>query len=165
VAFCESREDAEAVLDILKNWLAARGLSLSEDKTRIVHLTQGFNFLGFNVGHYEDRRVKTGYRLLITPSRESVAKLRRRLKAEWRFLEGHNVQAVLKRLNPIIRGWANYFRIGVANTPFKLVDHWMFRRMLQWLRHSHRRKSREWLNRRYLGRLHPQREDHFVFGD
>ncbi len=165
VVFCESREDAEAVLDILKDWLAARGLSLSEDKTRIVHLTQGFDFLGFNVRHYADRRAKTGYRLLITPSRESVAKLRKRLKAEWRFLEGHNVQAVLKRLNPIIRGGANYFRIGVASRTFKLLDHWMFRRMLQWLRHSHRCKSREWLNRRYLGKLHPQREDHFVFGD
>jgi RNA-directed DNA polymerase len=165
VVCCESREDAAVVLDLLKNWLAARGLALSQDKTRIVPLTQGFDFLGFNVRQYEDRRAKTGYRLLLTPSRESVAKRRKRLQAEWRVLEGPHVQPVLKRLNPIVRGWANSFRIGVANRTFKLLDHWMFRRMLQWLRHSHRGKSREWLNRRYLGKLHPQREDHFVFGD
>jgi len=66
VCFCETREDAEQVQKILVEWLKERGLTLSEDKTRIVHLTEGFDFLGFNIRHYPAPQTsRTGWKLLI----------------------------------------------------------------------------------------------------
>ena len=126
VVFCETREDAEQSVELLREWLKERGLALSPDKTRIVHLTEGFDFLGFNVRHYKTPQTyKSGWKLLIKPSKESVQKIRTKLRERWLILRGANVRAVLKELNPVIRGWANYFRIGVASEVFHKLDHWM----------------------------------------
>src|SRR6516225_1984271 len=108
VGFCESKEDAAHVKDVLlPPWLAERGLALSEEKTRIVHLTEGFDFLGFNVKHYHaPGTTRTGFKLLIRPSPKAVSRKREELRAAWLGLKGQSVGAVLRRLNPIIRGWA-----------------------------------------------------------
>jgi len=78
-------------------WLAPRGLAFNEDKTKIVHLSQGFDFLGFNVRRY-------GRKLLIKPSKAAIRRVRERLAAEMRTLRGSNAMAVIATLNPIIRG-------------------------------------------------------------
>ncbi|MBA3617444.1 MAG: group II intron reverse transcriptase/maturase, partial [Rubrobacteraceae bacterium] len=92
VVFCESREDAEAARRDLREWLARRGLRLSEDKTRIVHLTEGFDFLGFNIRHYPAPKTsRSGWKLLIKPSKESVRKFKERLRREWMSLKGCNI--------------------------------------------------------------------------
>jgi len=166
VVFCESKEDAEKSVEILTEWLAKRGLSLSKEKTRIVHLTEGFDFLGFNIRHYKAPMTsRSGYKLLIKPSRKSVHKIREKLKTEWKALQGANVQGVLKQLNPIIRGWANYFRTGVASEIFQSLDHWMFLKQYHWVRRMHPTKSAQWRVKRYWGRLNPKRADNWVFGD
>jgi RNA-directed DNA polymerase len=140
-------------------------LALSPEKTRIVHLTEGFDFLGFSIRQYPDRRTTTGYKLLITPSAQSVRTLRDRLRKEWRKMRGTSVQAVLAQLNPIIRGWANYFRIGVASRTFSNLDRFMFGREYRYVKHTHPHKSWQWRQRRYWGKLHAQRNDRWVFGD
>lgn len=166
VVFCESKEDAELARRDMREWLASRGLRLSEEKTRIVHLTEGFNFLGFNIKHYKSpRTTKTGYKLLIKPSKESVQELRNRLKQEWMSLNGHDVVSVVNRLNPILRGWANYFRIGVSTEAFHSIDDWMFKRCIRYTKRTHPKKSRKWIEPRYWGKLHSHREDRWVFGD
>ncbi len=77
VAFCETQEDAQQVREILTGWLKERGLTLSEEKTRIAHLTEGFDFLGFNIRHYKaPQTTRTGWKLLIKPSQKSIQKLR-----------------------------------------------------------------------------------------
>jgi RNA-directed DNA polymerase len=107
VVFCKSKEDAEAARQDVQDWLTTRGLKLSEDKTRVVHLRDGFDFLGFNIRHYRAPKTsKSGYKLLIKPSKESVQKLKDRLRQEWLKLKGYNIRVVLKRLNPILHGWA-----------------------------------------------------------
>lgn len=127
VCFCESKEDADNSVTILTEWLKQRGLMQSPEKTKIAHLSEGFNFLGFNIRHYKAPQTsKTKWKLLIKPSNESVQKIRNRLRDKWKSLRGGNVIAVVKRLNPIIRGWANYFRIGVAGEVFHTLDGWMF---------------------------------------
>ncbi|WP_307811980.1 reverse transcriptase domain-containing protein [Ktedonobacter sp. SOSP1-85] len=89
VCFCESREDAEQVQGILVEWLKERGLTLSEEKTRIVHLTEGFDFLGFNVRHYPAPQTSwTGWKLLIKPSKESVQEVQKKLKDQWNKAQG-----------------------------------------------------------------------------
>jgi hypothetical protein len=101
VCFCETREDAEQVQKILVEWLKERGLTLSEEKTRIVHLTEGFDFLGFNIRHYPAPQTsRTGWKLLIKPSKESVQEVREKIKKLWDKAQGSNAQAVLSKLNP-----------------------------------------------------------------
>jgi RNA-directed DNA polymerase len=166
VVFCESEEDTEAARRDVKDWLAARGLKLSEAKTRIVHLSEGFDFLGFNIRHYRaPKTAKSGYKLLIKPSKASVRKLKDRLREEWMKLKGSNIQAILKRLNPILRGWTNYFRIGVSKKAFKSMDHWMFKRCVRYVKFSHPTKSWKWCRLKYWGKLNRQRNDRWVFGD
>jgi RNA-directed DNA polymerase len=166
VVFCESKEDAEQAIDTLKNWLAERGLTLSEDKTRIVHLTEGFDFLGFNVRHYEASKTsRSGYKLLIKPSKDSVRKIRTKLRGMWYYRRSWNVGKVVRDLNPVIRGWSNYMRIGVAKETFMDLDHWMLTREYRYVRFRHPTKPRYWTQGRYWGRMNEQRQDNWVFGD
>lgn len=151
LVFCESEEDTVRCQETLREWLAIRGLQLSEEKTRIVHLSQGFNFLGFNIRQYPKVNTKTGWKLLIKPSQESVQKLKDRLRTEWLSLKGHEMTAIIKKLNPIIRGWANYHRVGVASEMFRELDHWMFLRALRYAKQTHPKKSWKWRKDRYFG--------------
>ncbi|ETZ96442.1 reverse transcriptase family protein [Mycobacterium kansasii 732] len=107
LALCHSREHAQQVKARLTEWLRPRGLVFNEDKTRIVHLNDGVDFLGFNIRRYRNR-------LLIKPSKAAVKRIRARLTTEMRALRGHNAQMVLIRLNPIIRGWSAYYRHCVS---------------------------------------------------
>jgi RNA-directed DNA polymerase len=166
VVTCTTREEAERVIDRLQPWLEKRGLRLSEEKTRIVHIKDGFDFLGFNLRQYDAPGTKRrGVVLLTKPSRDSVVKIRKRLKDEWLALRGHNVNEVTTRLNPIIRGWANYFRPKVSYKTFQALDEWMFRRELRYVKYRHPNKPWSWQKDRYWGRLHRQKNDNWVFGD
>ena len=115
LALCHSRQQAEQVKARLAAWLAPRGLAFNEDKTRIVHLDDGVDFLGFNVRRYRGK-------LLIKPSKAAVKRIRARLSAEMKALRGHDAQMVLIRLNPIIRGWAAYYRHCVSSRVFDELD-------------------------------------------
>jgi RNA-directed DNA polymerase len=159
VALCHSRRQAEEVKTRLATWLAPRGLAFNEDKTRIVHLGQGFDFLGFNVRRYHGRIV------LIKPSREAVRRIRRRLRTEMRALRGSNVGGVLKKLTPIIRGWAAYYRTEVSSRVFSALDDYMWKLTYRWARHSHPNKSRWWVVDRYYGQFNPTKRNRWVFGD
>jgi RNA-directed DNA polymerase len=167
VVFCETEEDALDVRDrVLPAWLAERGLSLSEEKTRIVHLSEGFDFLGFNVRHYPcPQTSRSGYKLRITPSKKAVLGKVEEIRDIWLALHGHSVKAVLWKLNPIIRGWADYYRKSVASKTFAKLDKWMFHRQVRFARHTHPEKSWKWMCKRYWGKLNDTRDDNWVFGD
>ena len=167
VVFCESQEDALVVRDrILPDWLAKRGLSLSAEKTRIVHLTEGFDFLSFNVRHYpHPQTARSGYKLLIKPSKKAVLGKVAELRDEWLALRGHSVEAVLWKLNPIIRGWANYNRRVVSSRTFNKLDAWMYHRARRYAKHTHPKKSWAWRRKRYWGRWNEERVDDWVFGN
>jgi RNA-directed DNA polymerase len=165
VVFCKTQEDASCCLKLLSDWLQQRGLRLSEEKTQIVHLTEGFDFLGFNCRHYKTPRTPTGWILLITPSRKSLQRLRERLRQEWLRLKGYPIGVVIKRLNPIVRGWANYFRISCASKVFSKLDFWMMHREIRWSKKQHPGKPWYWQQSKYWGRLNLDRADHWVFGD
>ena len=105
--FCPSKEDAEKAKVLLNDWLGTRGLQLSQEKTHIRHLQEGFDFLGFNIRHYPTPNSScSGYKLLIKPSRESIQQLRRKLKGIWRKHVGSPTVALINELNPIISGWS-----------------------------------------------------------
>jgi RNA-directed DNA polymerase len=103
--------------------------------------------------------------VLIKPSKETLIKIRRRTKAELRALRGAPAAAVIGRLNPIIRGQAAYYRVGVSKKAFDALDYHMWRPLYAWALRQHRRKNRRWVTNRYFGRYHPSRNDKWVFGD
>jgi RNA-directed DNA polymerase len=80
VILCETQEDANNAKDEIIHWLLERGLNLSEEKTRIVHMTEGFDFLGWNFRHYKVSDRKSGYKLLIKPSAKSIKNIRDKLR-------------------------------------------------------------------------------------
>lgn len=163
VVFCESRKDAQKSVDLLQRWMKYRVLSLSDEKTKIVHLKEGFDFLGFNIRHYQVTNTATGWKLLIKPSKESMQKIRDKLRQVWQQHKSQNVDALIGKLNPIIRGWANYFRIGVFFEAFSSLDNWMHHREKRYALKMHPNKTDEWRNQRYWGKLNEGREDCWVF--
>jgi RNA-directed DNA polymerase len=158
VALCHSRHEALEVKARLASWLALRGLAFNEDKTRVVTLDEGFDFLGFNVRRHGDK-------LLIKPSRAAVRRIRERLRTELRALRGANAQAVIKRLNPIIRGWAAYHRGVVSSQTFSALDDHMWRLTYKWAQFTHPNKPTSWVIPRYFDQFNKTRRDRWVFGD
>jgi RNA-directed DNA polymerase len=155
---CHSRQEALEVKARLAAWLASRGLTYNEDKTRVVTLDEGFDFLGFNVRRYNGKP-------LIKPSKAAVRRIRERLRTELRSLRGTNAQAVIKRLNPIIRGWAAYYRTQVSSETFDALDAFLWRLIWKWARYSHQNKPKSWVFARYYGKFNKSRQDRWVFGD
>jgi len=159
LVFCHSRRHAEQVKQNLTEWLAPRGLVFNEDKTRIVHVNQGCDFLGFNIRRYH------GKLPLIKPSKDAVRRIRHRLRTETWALLGGNAGGVMRKLTPIIRGWAAYYRTQVSSEVFSALDNYMWKLLYKWAKRTHPNKSRWWRMDRYFGRFNPSRNNRWVFGD
>ena len=158
LALCHSRQEAEQVKARLATWLAPRGLVFNQDKTRVTHLDDGVDFLGFNARRYRGK-------LLIKPSKAAIKRIRARLSAEMKALRGASVEAVLQQLNPIIRGWTAYYRIVVSSKAFDALDDHMWKLTYKWAKFRHPHKPKRWIVSRYFGLFHPARHDRWVFGD
>jgi RNA-directed DNA polymerase len=113
---------------------------------------------GFNVRRYQGK-------LLIRPSKAAVRRIRERLSTELRSLRGTNAPTVIKRLNPIIRGWAAYYRTQVSSAVFSALDDHLWQLTYKWARFSHSNKPTSWVITRYFGRFNTARRDRWVFGD
>jgi RNA-directed DNA polymerase len=157
VVLCHSQQQAHQIKARLAEWLAPRGLAFNEGKTRIVSLDEGFDFLGFHVRRYR-------HKLLIKPSKAAIRRVRERLAAEMRALRGSNAMAVIARLNPIIRGWAAYYRGVVSSKAFSSLDHYMWALQYKWATWSHANKPKHWIVNRYFGKRNKFRNDRWVFG-
>jgi RNA-directed DNA polymerase len=158
VVLCGSQQQAGQVKAQLTEWLAPRGLAFNEDKTKIVHLSEGFDFLGFNVRRYRAK-------LLIKPSKAAIRRLRERLAAEMRILRGGNAMTVIATLNPIIRGWAAYYRGVVSSELFGSLDSYLWKLLYKWATWRHKNKPKHWIVGRYFGKFSKFRNDRWVFGD
>jgi len=158
IALCHSREQAEQVKARLAEWLAPRGLAFNEDKTRIVHVEDGFDFLGFNVRRYDGK-------LLIKPSTAAITRIKQRLRTELRALRGSNALAVVATINPIVRGWSAYYRTVVSSEVFARLDDYLWRLTYRWALWQHPNKPKRWVTARYFGPFNRARNDRWVFGD
>jgi RNA-directed DNA polymerase len=138
VALCRSREEAEQTLEYIREVLGQLGLKLSVEKTRIVHYDEGFDYLGW---HYQGKRR--------WPRPKSVDKLRDRLRALTRRNRPGSLQMICTELEPIQRGWFQFFRQGNTQTTFEQLDGWLRRRMRSLLR-----------TRLKLGGISPLGHDH-----
>ena len=163
--FSRTEKDAEHCKLVITEWLRERGLELSEEKTTIKNLKDGIDFLGFNIRLYPVTTNKTGHKLLMKPSDDGVKRLKQRLKTEWQQLMGHNVERVVGRMNPIIRGWCEYYRTVVSKETFNKLDHWMFKRAMRWCERTHPTKSRNWITDNYFGDFRKGKTYKWVFGN
>ena len=150
VVFTESREDAELCQAILTDWLMGRGLEISTEKTRIRSIREGFDFLGFQIREYTERQTPKPI-LLIKPSLDSVKDFRNRIRQDFYDLKGHNVDTVLEKLNPILRGWGYYFRHVATGETFSKLDDFLWRRVMKWTKLTHPKKSTKWRINQYFG--------------
>ena len=132
----------ERVLPAIRAFLAPRGLELHEEKTRIVRIEDGVDFLGQNLRKYNGK-------LLIKPTREAVKSLLGRLRAILRRYQRGPVGVMIQELNSVIRGWANFHRHVVSADTFSSIDTWLFHRLRRWLRRRHPKKNLQWLEKQY----------------
>src|ERR1700730_2944769 len=124
-------------------FLGERGLELSEEKTHITHIDDGFGFLGFNVRKY-------GGKLLIKPSKQAVKRFLDDIRRLIRANTAAKTEELIRQLNSKIRGWANYFGHVVAKKTFNYVDHQVIRALIAWINRRHPNKSVRWKQQKYL---------------
>lgn len=127
----------------VEKFLAERGLTLSEEKTLITYIRNGFTFLGQTFQ-------KHGRKLHITPSTEGVKALRQKVGTLIRKYVSAPMEILIKKLNQTLRGWGNYHRHVVASEAFSRIDTYVFEELWRMLRKRHPRKSAKWLIREYL---------------
>jgi RNA-directed DNA polymerase len=162
---CPTQEKATEAQEILSQWLGVRGLRLSDEKTHIRHLREGFNFLAFNIRHYPTpNSSRSGYKLLIKPSPEAIKDVKRKLKGIWRKHVGSPTIALINEMNPVIRGWSHYFRVGVSKEVFTDLDAFMYQRAQRYMKRRHPKKSGWWRTEKYWGQT-LGRQDRWVFQD
>ncbi len=144
------RRDAEALWDEVGAVLTPMGLRLSVEKTRVTHIDEGFDFLGWRI----QRRTwsgRTGKKAIYTyPSKKSLASVTAKVRTLTRRAMHRTLADLLRRLNPVLRGWCSYFRHGVSSRTFGYVDHFAFWRIVGWLRKRHVGLNMHTLVRRYL---------------
>jgi RNA-directed DNA polymerase len=134
----------------IEAFLSERGLELSEEKTVITHIKDAFTFLGQTFRRH-------GSTLHITPSKEGVLALVRKVGDLIRLHRSSPMEGLIKKLNQILRGWANYHRHVVSSEIFSRVDNYVYEQLWRMIRRRHQNKSKEWLTRQYWtasGRKH-----------
>ncbi|HDL18991.1 MAG TPA: hypothetical protein ENH29_08050, partial [Bacteroidetes bacterium] len=136
------------VLPVVKKFLEARGLTLSAEKTKITYIRDGFTFPG-QTFRLPAQAGKHGNKLHITPAKEGVLALIRKVGALIRKYTSAPMVGLIKKLNETLRGWANYHRHVVASEAFSRVDKYVYEQLWRMLRRRHSKKSRKWLKKKY----------------
>jgi RNA-directed DNA polymerase len=132
------RQDADRLRAEVATVLAPMGLRLSPEKTRVVHIDDGFDFLGFNIRRMR-RRGSNKWFVYTRPSKKAIASIKGRVKAmTYRATLHHNPGYLLDYLGRVLRGWANYFRHGVSKATFSAIDSYTWERVTAWLRDKHK---------------------------
>ena len=154
-----TREQAESLWGRVAAVLDTVGLRLTSDKTKVVHIDEGFDFLGFRI----KRDVKRGgsRRYIYTyPSRKAVAAIMRKVKEATRQAINDPLSRLLRHLNLVLQGWANYFRHGSSWDTFAYLGYYAWLRVGRWMRRKHPHRSWRWLRKRYSPnhRWHPEQD-------
>ena len=172
----ESLDVVNKCREIISEWLLGMGLKLKPTKTRLTHTLNeyenekpGFNFLGFNirqykVGKYHSARVRCkptgstrsrplGFITIISPSKEKQIVHYDHIASTINSHRAMPQEALIKVLNPIIRGWGNYYATVVSKETYQKLDHLMYWKLRDWARHRHPKKSGKWHKAKYWKRI------------
>jgi RNA-directed DNA polymerase len=140
----------QKVKPALTAFLAQRGLELSEQKTVLTSIDTGFDFLGHTLRKHRGK-------LLVTPAKSKVKILRQKIRQRVQSALGLTQEALLHQLNPLLRGWANYYRNGAAKQTFSKVDYYVGDTLWRWATRRHPDKSAAWKLRKYFSAAGPRR--------
>jgi RNA-directed DNA polymerase len=141
-----SKEVLEETKSMVETFLSERGLSLSAEKTRIVRIEDGFDFLGWTVRKYDGK-------LLIKPAKKNVAAFLRKVRAIIKNATGMTQEYLIAKLNPVIRGWAGYHCNQVAKETFCKANYLIWEQLWRWACRRHPNKPRQWVKDRYFARI------------
>ncbi len=145
-----SKADAEALWDEVAAVLAPIGLCLSEEKTRVCHIDEGFDFLGFRIQR-RSWRGRAGKRAIYTyPSKKALASVMDKVRRATRRARHRTLAELLRQVNRILRGWCSYFSHGVSSRTFNYLDHFAWWRIVGWIRKRHHGLNWGTISRRYL---------------
>lgn len=132
----------DKVLPIVKEFLTERGLQLSEEKTVITQIEDGFDFLGKNIRKYNGK-------LLIKPSKTSVKSFLEKVRSIIKGNKSTKQETLIRKLNPVIRGWVNNQRYVVSSKVFSRVDYEIYKCLWQGAKRRHKKKSHKWIAQKY----------------
>lgn len=153
----ENEEIVFKAKNLTERWLNTIGLELKPSKTKISHTLKtyggqipGFDFLGFTIRQYLTKQSKKGYKLLIKPSRLSIKQHAKIIKQKLKEMRAAPQEAVIKNLNPVIRGWSQYYSSVVSHKVFSSLDHDMHGKLWKWAVFRHCNKGKHWIKRKYF---------------
>lgn len=149
-----NEEILHQVKEDIEEFLQERGLELSESKTLITHINEGFDFLGWNF-----RKFKT--KLIIAPSKKSVKNICKKISETVRKNLMQKQEMLIKQLNALIRGWCNYHKTSCAKKAFQTIDKHTFYALWKWAKRRHSTKSKHWRKERYF---HQEGSRDWIFG-
>ncbi|MDP8228267.1 MAG: group II intron reverse transcriptase/maturase [Candidatus Electryoneaceae bacterium] len=150
-------EILEEIKNQIKEFLRIRGLKLSEEKTRITHIDDGFDFLGFNVRKYNGK-------LLIQPSKSAIKNFKQKIRETVKRGRAVRADVLIHLLNPILRGWSQYYRTVVSKKIFASLDHWLWHKLYRWALRRHPMKGKKWIVKKYFSlSLLPDSVDRWMF--
>ena len=133
------------VKPLVERFLATRGLELSQEKTRITHIAEGFDFLDPNVRSFDGT-------IIVKPSTKNIQAFKDKVKAIFEEHRSAKHENLIGALNPIIRGWANYHRSACASKTYASIDSWLWWKTWQWAKRRHPNQSADWIKDKYLVR-------------
>jgi len=146
IVTCKTREQAEQFISVIDEWLADNvGVELSLEKTNITYINDGFDFLGFNVRKYNGQ-------LLIKPAKDSKLAVLRKIQSILVANQSVKQSKVIQLLNPIIRGWGNYYSTQVSKKVFSYCDHQINQMLWKWAKRRHPKKASWWVFQKYFTR-------------
>ena len=137
------KESLEKAQILIQQWMSERGLSLNTEKTFITSMEDGFDFLGFNHRHYSGK-------LLIKPSKKKVLDFCKTIGEVIKGLNGANQEMVIRKLNPILRGFANYYKGVVSKETFSYIKSRVWEYLWRWCKRRHPNKNTKWIRKRYF---------------
>lgn len=142
----QSQEDIEAIIPVLSVWLQQRGLELNQEKTKVIHVPQGLNFLGFHIRQFH-------HNCFTFPQKDKVLDKLREIQ-QWLNQHRHTQpEAVIQFLNPILRGWANYYKFCCSKRTFSYFHYRLWRMLWYWALKRHPNKSKTWVAHKYFRSL------------
>ena len=156
-------EDIKVVLQaktIIREWLNQVGLELKLEKTKIAHTLEeyegnkpGFDFLGFTIRQRQVNSAELGFKTLMKPSSKSIKTHYQRLAQICDSHKNAPVEALVAKLKPVIKGWANYFSGIVGKEIFGKMDNLLRQRLWRWASRRHPNKSAAWVKKKYFPSL------------
>jgi RNA-directed DNA polymerase len=142
-----TRETLETkVVPTVENFLKERGLTLSKEKSKITHIDEGFDFLGYNIRTYKSGKTLT------KPSKASVKRFLQDIRKSISQNVALQTEKLIYLLNPKIRGWTNYFRNAVSSKIFSYIDHMIYKALAKWMKRRHPNKGKIWTYKKYFRR-------------